>query len=58
MKDPVLKEMHAIKDANARRNRGSVATFLRGVQRRQAASNRIILPAPIPTSRSAGLKKS
>jgi uncharacterized damage-inducible protein DinB len=58
MKDSVIKEMHAIKDANARRHRGNVAAFLRGMQRRQAATDRVVLPAPRSSARPSALKKS
>jgi hypothetical protein len=46
MSDPVIKEMHAIKDANARRHRGDVVALVHGLKTRQLGADRLIVPVP------------
>ena len=51
MTDHVMKEIHAIKDANARRFHGNLTALVRDVQQRQARTDRVVLLAPRRTAR-------
>ena len=46
MIDEVIREIHAIKDANARKYRGSLAAMMRALRRRQEQSGRKIIRVP------------
>ena len=60
MIDEVLKEIHAIKDANARRYRGSFAAMMKDLRKRQEQSGRKIIRAPnaLKRGRKAALAAS
>ena len=47
MTDEILREMHAIKDANARRYRGRFTAMLRDLRKREKQSGRLIIRAPV-----------
>ncbi len=49
MTDEILREMHAIKDANARRYRGGFAAMLRDLRKREEKSGRSIIRPPVLT---------
>jgi hypothetical protein len=46
MTDHILKEIHAIKDANARKYRSGFAAMMRDLRQRQEKSGRQIIRAP------------
>ena len=46
MTDEILKEIHAIKDANARKYRAGFAAMMRDLRQRQEQSWRRIIRAP------------
>lgn len=46
MTDEILTEIHAIKDANARKYRTGYAAMMRELRRRQAQSGHRVIPAP------------
>jgi hypothetical protein len=48
MTDEILKEIHSIKDANARKYRGGFAAMMRDLRQRQEQSGRRIIRAPRP----------
>lgn len=50
MTDEILKEMHAIKDANGRKYRAGFAGMMRDLRQRQEQSGRRIIRASQPAS--------
>lgn len=46
MTDEILKEIHAIKDANGRKYRAGFAAMMRDLRQRQEKSGRRIIRAP------------